>query len=77
MAHDIIFCGNARKQEFENGGHIYKIGMNRADIKEIVTALGESNTGWVNIVMAEKRTVVEGKPTHYLKIDEWEPRQQD
>ena len=36
----------------------------------------KENSDWVNLVLKEKMNKVEGKPTHYLKIDTWKPKAQ-
>jgi hypothetical protein len=36
----------------------------------------DNKLDWCNLAVKEKREKVEGKPTHYLEIDEWKPTQQ-
>lgn len=72
---DKIYCGNAKivKTQF---GEMTKISLHKDDINKIVKFMKDGNLDWCNIVIKEKQNKVEGKPTHYLEIDEWKPTQQ-
>ena len=41
--------------------------------EDVQTLFNNLDNGWVNITVGEKRNKVEGKPTHYLKINTWKP----
>lgn len=67
-----IYCGNAKivKTQF---GEMTKISLHKDDINKIVKFMKDGSLDWCNIVIKEKQNKVEGKPTHYLEIDEWKP----
>ena len=56
-------------------GEMTKISMNRDHINELIKWMKSEEKDWVNIQVCEKREKVEGKPTHYCKIDTWKPEQ--
>lgn len=49
-------------------GELTKISFSKTDLETLTKAL---NNGWVNCVVKEKKNKVEGKPTHYLEIDNY------
>jgi hypothetical protein len=67
-----IYCGNAKivKTQF---GEMTKISLHKDDINKIVKFMKEGNLDWCNIVIKEKQNKTDGKPTHYLEIDDWKP----
>ena len=71
-----IYCGNARTVTTQHGD-LTKISMSKSDVNEIVKYMKDNGLEWVNIVVKEKREKKEGKPTHYLEIDQWKPDKQD
>lgn len=70
-----IFCGNGKiiKTQF---GELVKISYSEKDLK---TMLANLKNGWVNTVLKEKKNKVDGKPTHYVEIDNFEatPKQSE
>lgn len=70
-----IYCGNARIQPTQYGD-MMKISLSREDINKIVKFAKDEEREWVNIEVKEKRNKEEGKPTHYLEVDQWKPTQQ-
>lgn len=70
-----IYCGNAKivKTQF---GEMTKLSLHKDDINKIVKFMKDGNLDWCNIVVKEKQNKVEGKPTHYLEIDDWKPTQE-
>jgi len=70
-----IYCGNAKivKTQF---GEMTKLSLHKDDINKIVKFMKDGNLDWCNIVVKEKQNKVEGKPTHYLEIDDWKPAQE-
>ena len=67
-----IYCGNARVKTTQYG-EMMKISLSREDINKIANYAQSENRDWVNIEVKAKRTPEEGKPTHYLEIDQWKP----
>jgi hypothetical protein len=70
-----IYCGNAKivKTQF---GEMTKLSLHKDDINKIVKFMKDGNLDWCNIVVKEKQNKVDGKPTHYLEIDDWKPTQE-
>lgn len=54
-------------------GEMTKVSFSEKDIETLKANLSK---GWVNCVIKEKKNKVEGKPTHYLEIDNWKPTEQ-
>jgi hypothetical protein len=65
-----IFCGNARSITTQYG-ELTKVSFSKDDINKIVKHMKDNNLDWANLVIKEKKDKVEGKPTHYLEIDNW------
>lgn len=67
-----IYGGNAKivKTQF---GDIWKVSQSRTDLEKLLKYMNDNDTEWVNLDIKEKPTKVEGKPTHYLQVDEWKP----
>ena len=55
-------------------GDMTKISFSEKDLEALRDNL---SNGWVNAVLKEKKNKVEGKPTHYLEIDNWKPEKKD
>ena len=62
-----IGSGKVTKTQY---GDLTKISFTAEDVKKLQENL---SNGWVNLVLKEKKTKVEGKPTHYLEVDTWKP----
>ena len=62
-----IFCGNA-KIVTTKYGEMTKISFSKKDLE---TMLANLKDGWINTVLKEKKEKIEGKPTHYLEVDNW------
>jgi hypothetical protein len=45
------------------------------NFRKLLKYLNDNDLEWVTQVMKEKQEKVEGKPTHYLEVDEWKPVQ--
>lgn len=69
---DAIYAGTA-KLVATKFGEMTKVSFNRTDLEKLQNYLNANDTEWVNLVIKEKREKVEGKPTHYLQVDEWKP----
>jgi len=70
---DKIFCGSGRiiNTKF---GELTKMSFSKTDLETLQANLNEK--GWVTVVVKEKRNKVEGKPTHYVEVDTWQPSAQ-
>jgi len=64
-----IFCGSGRIITTKYGG-LTKMSFSEKDIEILKNNL---KNGWVNVVVKEKQNKVEGKPTHYVEVDTYEP----
>lgn len=71
-----IYCGSARVINTQYG-ELTKVSFHKDDINKIVKWMKADGGDWANLVIKEKREKVEGKPTHYLEIDEWKPTPQN
>ena len=54
-------------------GKLTKISLSRKDVNTLTDYLNNNDTEWVNLMLKERLNKVEGKPTHYLEVDEWKP----
>lgn len=66
-----IFCGSGKIITTQYG-EMTKLSFSEKDAQSILTYAAE-NGGWCNCVLKEKKTKVQGKPTHYIEIDTWKP----
>jgi hypothetical protein len=69
-----IYGGNAKIIQTKFG-EMTKISQSRSDLEKLLAYLNSNDTEWVNLVLKEKQEKVEGKPTHYLEVDDWKPVQ--
>lgn len=69
-----IYGGNAKIIETKYG-QMWKVSQSRTDLEKLLKYLNDNDLEWVTQVMKEKQEKVEGKPTHYLEVDEWKPVQ--
>ena len=67
---DKVFCGNAKVVQTKYG-EMVKISFSKKDLQTMMDNLSES--GWINTVLKEKKEKIEGKPTHYLEVDNYKP----
>lgn len=70
-----IYCGSARVINTQYG-ELTKVSFHKDDVNKIVKYMKDNNSDWANLVVKEKREKADGKPTHYLEIDEWKPTTQ-
>lgn len=68
---DKIFCGSGKEIETKFG-KLLKLSFSSKDIDTLKSNLNEK--GWINLVVKEKREKQEGKNTHYLEVDTYQPR---
>jgi hypothetical protein len=70
MSDEKIFCGSGKiiKTQF---GEMVKMSYSEKDLQ---TMLANLKNGWVNTVLKEKKNKVDGKPTHYVEIDNFEAK---
>ena len=66
---DKIFCGSAKEIQTKYGP-MMKISFMEKDLDTLRNNL---DNGWVNAKVLEKKDKVDGKPTHYIVIDDWKP----
>ena len=69
-----VYGGNAKKIQTKFG-EMWKVSQSRKDLENLLKYLNENDCEWVNLVLKEKQEKVEGKPTHYLEVDDWKPVQ--
>lgn len=69
-----IYCGSGRIVTTKFGD-LVKLSFSKDDVNKIVKHMNDNNLDWANMVLKEKKEKVEGKPTHYLEIDEWKPEE--
>lgn len=67
-----IFAGSGKIIETQYGT-MPKITLHKDNINTIVKYMKENNVDFVTLVMKQKREVTEGRPTHYLEVDQWKP----
>ena len=73
---DKIYCGNGKKFKTQYGD-MMKLSFSRDDIQKLVEQSEKSESGWVNVVVKERREPSERGTTHYLEIDTWEPNKNE
>lgn len=67
-----IFAGTARMLTTQFGT-LPKVTFSRKDLNTLLQYLNDNDTEFVSLNVKEKPQKVEGKPTHYLQVDEWKP----
>jgi hypothetical protein len=67
-----IYSGSAKVVQTKFG-EMWKVSFSKSDLTKLVQYQNDNDTEWVNLVIKEKQQKVEGKPTHYLEVDEWKP----
>lgn len=70
MSESKIFVGSGVEKTTQYG-KMMKLSFSKKDIETLNANLSEK--GWVNVVVKEKKDKVEGKPSHYIEIDNWKP----
>lgn len=60
-----VFCGSAKIIQTKFG-ELTKVSFSQKDID---TLQANMVNGWINLVVKEKKTKIEGKATHYLEVD--------
>jgi len=71
-----IYAGSGRIVNTQFGD-MPKITLHKDNINTIVKYMKANNSDFCTLVMKQKREIVEGKPTHYLEIDQWKPEKKD
>ena len=64
------YAGNAKIITTQYGD-LMKISMTEADVKTLSDNL---KNGWVNVVIKERRNPSPSGLTHYVEIDQWQPK---
>lgn len=67
-----IYAGTARMLTTQFGT-LPKVTFSRKDLNTLLQYLNDNDTEFVSLNVKEKPQKVEGKPTHYLQVDEWKP----
>jgi hypothetical protein len=67
-----IYSGSAKVVQTKFG-EMWKVSFSKSDLAKLVQYQNDNDTEWVNLVIKEKQQKVEGKPSHYLEVDEWKP----
>lgn len=69
---DAIYAGTARMLATKFGT-LPKVTFSRTDLNKLIKYLDENDSEFVSLNIKEKKEKPEGKPTHYLQVDEWKP----
>lgn len=67
-----VYGGNARIVETKFG-QLWKVSQSKKDLENLLKYLNDNNLEWVTSAIKEKQEKAQGKPTHYLQVDEWKP----
>lgn len=67
-----IFVGSAKVIPTKYG-ELTKVTFHKDNINTMVQYMKTNQSDFINLVVKEKQNKVEGKPTHYLEVDEWKP----
>jgi hypothetical protein len=65
-----IYAGTA-KFIVTKYGPLPKVSFNRDNLKRLLQYMDDNATDWVNLDVKEKKEKVDGKPTHFLQVDEY------
>ena len=76
MSEEKIYCGNAKIVNTKFG-ELTKISIHRDHINQMVKYMKDNKSDWINLALKEKKEKKEGKPTHYLEVDTWEPEKKE
>ena len=69
-----IYAGTARMLATQFGT-LPKVTFTGKDLNTLLDYLNENDTEFVSLNVKEKPQKVEGRPTHYLQVDDWKPGQ--
>lgn len=69
---DKIYAGHGKIVN-TSYGQMTKLSLHKDDVNKIVKYMKDNDSDWINLDVKEKKTKVEGKPTHYLEVDQWKP----
>jgi hypothetical protein len=69
-----IFVGNGKIINTQYGD-LTKISFSKDDINRMVSFMKQEKSDWINCVLKAKKEPKEGKPTHYLEVDQWKPNE--
>lgn len=72
MNDDKIFCGSG-KEITTQYGPLMKLSFTKEDLDKLQAGL---KNGWVNAALKAVKEPKEGKQTHYVELDTWEPTPQ-
>lgn len=69
---DKIYCGNGKVIRTQYGD-LMKLSFSKEDVQKLVEQSEANESGWVNVVVKERREPSEKGTTHYLEVDTWKP----
>jgi len=69
---DKVYLGSGKVVQTQHGPML-KFAFCQDDINKLQNNMNQQ--GWVNVNVGKKRDPVQGKPTHYMKINDWQPDQ--
>ena len=72
---DKIYAGSAKIVQ-TNYGELTKVSFHKDDINKMVQYMKDTNSDWINLAVKAKQSPQPGKPTHYLEVDTWKPKEQ-
>ena len=71
-----IYCGSGRIFSTKYGD-IPKLSLSRNDLDKMYQWMDENEKDWVNLEVLPKKNPEQGKPTHYVAINEWKPEKKE
>ena len=63
---------SAKEHQFNNGGSVLKLSFDARELAEFAKQ-HQNERGWLNLVVAKRRTPGERGDTHSIYLDEWKP----
>jgi len=78
MSEEAVYINGifVREKTFDNGGSSLNVGMK---VETLIEELGkyQDDKGYVNFVIAKRRSPSEKGITHYVKLNTWKPKEED
>lgn len=73
MADKTYLKCSAKRRDFDNGGHVIKVGVKVDELIAFARQHGNQG-GYLNLVMAERRAPGQYGDTHTVYLDDYTPR---
>ena len=70
-----IYAGSAKIVQ-TNYGELIKVSFHKEDINRMVQYMKDTDSSWINLDIKAKKSPQPDKPTHYLEVDTWKPKEQ-